>query len=179
MPAMTWKGYVLNRHLAAFGLCRGNIDHEIVAVALEHHTVFAFRRLLRHRALAHVCCYPLRLARQRVAMAAAAGCIEPEHVPLLERIVGIAGRQPLGLLALGIDHDRARPAGRAAGAAVRRGEVLHRADREARVLEIEIFAPDAEPAAKAAGAAGILNQLEALDSRRKLALDDLHRRDHG
>ena len=56
--------------------------------------------------------------------------------------------------------------------------MLHRADREARVFEIEIFAADAEAAAIAAGAAGILDQLEAQDAGRKLAFDDLDRRDH-
>src|SRR5215468_5381863 len=112
-------------------------------------------------------------------MAAAAGSIESEQVAVLERIVGIARRQALGLLRIRIDPDIAGAPGRAAGAAVRRDDVLHRADREARVGEIKIFATDAEPAAKLAGAAGIGDQLEPPDAGRKLALDDLDRRDLG
>ena len=51
--------------------------------------------------------------------------------------------------------------------------MLHRADGEARIGEIEIFAADAKPAAELAGAAGIGDQLEAGDARGKFAFDDL------
>src|SRR5690349_6572559 len=112
-------------------------------------------------------------------MAAAARRIEPEHVVGAQRIVGIACRQPLRLLRLRIDPDRAGPAGRAAGAAVRRDHVLHRADREPRVGEVEIFAANAEAAAELAGTTGIRDQLETNNPGWKLALDDLDRRDLG
>src|SRR5262249_22011778 len=81
--------------------------------------------------------------------------------------------------AVRIDPDVAGAAGLAAGAAVRRDHVLHGADREARILEIEILPADAEPAAEAAGATGVPDQLEAWEPCRELALDDLDRRDHG
>ena len=55
----------------------------------------------------------------------------------------------------------------------------HRADRNARIGEVEIFAADAEPTAKLARAAGIGDQFEAGDTRREFAFDDLDRRDLG
>ena len=115
----------------------------------------------RH-ALAHVGEHALGIARERIAVAAAARRIEPEHVARLQRIVGVAGRQALGLRRVSglIQMSPVRPVA-AAGEAVRRDDVLHRADREARVGEIEVFAADAEPAAEFAGAAGIRDQLEA------------------
>src|SRR5262249_23918037 len=133
----------------------------------------------RDIAIAHVDQHALRLAYQRIAMAAATGRIEAEDVAGLERIVGVERGQALGVLAVRIDPDVAGAAGPAAGAAVRRNDMLHRADREPRVLEVEIFAANAEPAAEAAGAARIPDQLEARQPRRELALDDLDRRDHG
>jgi hypothetical protein len=63
--------------------------------------------------------------------------------------------------------------------AERRDDVLGRADREARVREVDIFAPDAEPAAEFARAAGILDQLEFQHARREFAFDDLDRGDLG
>src|SRR5713226_3339951 len=57
--------------------------------------------------------------------------------------------------------------------------MLHRADGEARIGEIEIFAADTEPAAELARAAGVGDQLETRDAGGKLALDDLDRRDLG
>src|SRR5260370_7202008 len=57
--------------------------------------------------------------------------------------------------------------------------MLHGADREARIREIEIFAADAEPAAELARAARIHDQLEAREAGGKFALDDLDRCDLG
>src|SRR5437773_1130838 len=113
------------------------------------------------------------------AVFAAAGRVEAEDVASLERVVGIAGGQAFRGGRVRIDPDVARTAGLAAGAAVGRDDVLHRADREAGVFEIEIFTADAEPTAEFSGAAGIADQLEAREPRGKFALDDLDRRDHG
>src|SRR4051794_240343 len=110
-------------------------------------------------------------------MAAAAGRIEPEDVAGLERIIGVACGQALGVVAIRVDPDVAGAASLAAGAAVRRDHVLHRADRKARILEIEIFAADAEAAAETPGATRILDQLETNQPRRELAFNDLDRRD--
>src|SRR4051794_27159308 len=142
-------------------------------VAFEDDAIIALGHLRRDEPFPYIGEDALRFPRHRVAIAAAARRIEPEDIAFLERIVGIAGRQALGVLAVGIDPDVAGPPGIAAGAAVGRDHVFHRADRKARVLEIEIFAADAEPAAITAGTAGILDQLEAQDASRKFALDDL------
>src|SRR5215510_137785 len=158
---------------------RGLIDREAGAFAPDHDAVVTRGRPGRDVAVAHVDEHALGLARERIAVAAAAWRIEAEDITGLERIIGIACRQPLGIVAIWIDPDVACAAGLAAGAAVRWDHMFHRADREARVLEIEIFAADAEPAAEAPGAAGVLDQLETNQPRRELALDDLDRRDHG
>ena len=73
--------------------------HDGVAL-LQHDAVVALRRLRRDRSLAHIGEHALGLARERVAVAAAARRVEPEDVALLQRIVGVAGRQPLGVLAV-------------------------------------------------------------------------------
>src|SRR5437870_10778533 len=65
---------------------------------------------------------------------------------------------PYTTLFRSVDPDVAKPAGLATGAAVRRDDVLHRADRKACILEVEIFAPDAEPAAETSGTARILDR---------------------
>src|SRR6187401_1515253 len=62
---------------------------------------------------------------------------------------------------------------------MRRDRVLHRADGKACIGEIDIFAPQPKTATELSGAAGVLDQLEARQPRRELALDDLHRRDLG
>ena len=107
------------------------------------------RRLRRDIALAHVGEHALGLARERIAVAAAARRIEAEDVARLERIIGIAGRQALGVLACPglIQMSPVRPV---LPPAQPFGGItcFDRADREARILEIEIFAADAEPAAE-------------------------------
>src|SRR5262249_13932953 len=106
-------------------------------------------------------------------MPAAPRGIEPEDVAGAQGVVGVAGREALRLGGIRMDPDRARTAARAAGASVGRDDVLHGADGETCVREIEVFAADAEPAAELAGAAGIRDQLETHDAGRELALDDL------
>src|SRR5580700_1614050 len=145
----------------------------------QHHAVIARGRFRRHIAFAHIGEHALRRPRQRVAVTATAGRVEAENVALLQRVIRVACRQALGLVAARIDPDVAGPAGAAAGATVRRNDVLHRADREPRVGEIEVFAADAEPAAIKSGAAGIADELAAQHAGRKFAFDDLDRRDAG
>src|SRR5262249_10623015 len=94
-------------------------------------------------------------------------------------IVGIAGRQALGLARVRVDPDGAGAPVRAADAAVGRDEVLHGADREAGIGEVEVLAADAESTAELARPAGLRDQLEARDAGGKLAFDDLDRRDLG
>src|SRR3954452_22439470 len=141
---MTWKEYALHRHLGASCLRRRGIDGEFVAFALEHDTVVALGDVRRDKSFANIGKHALGLARERIAMAAAAWRIEPEDITRFERIVSVAGRQPLCLGALRVDPDVAGAAGIAARAAVRWNDVLHRANGEARVLQIEVFAADAE-----------------------------------
>src|SRR5262249_19211325 len=113
------------------------------------------------------------LARPWVAVAAATRRIEPEGVAGFERIVGVAGRQTLGIRSVRIDPDVAGAAGLAAGAADWRNHMFRRTDGKARIREIEIFAAATEPAAELSGAAGITDQLEPQKARREFALDDL------
>src|SRR5208282_3406426 len=148
-------------------------------VRRQHHAIVALRRLRRKISFAHVGEHLFGRPRIRIAVAAAAGRIEPENIAGLERIIGVARRQAPGLLALRIDPDVAGPARIATGSTVRRDDVLHRADRKAGVGEVEVFAPDAEAAAEPSGAAGIANKLEADDAGRKFALDDFDWRDSG
>src|SRR5580700_4519027 len=131
------------------------------SIRRQHDTVVTFGNFRRHIAFTHIGEHMLRRARQRIAVTAAAGRIETKNVALLQRIVGVARRQAFGLVAARIDPDVAGPAGAAAGATVRWNNVLHRANRESRVGEIEIFAADAESAAIKSGAAGIADELEA------------------
>src|SRR5215472_9364984 len=112
-------------------------------------------------------------------MPAAPRGVEPEHIAGTQRVIGVAGRQALGRLRVRVDPQVAGPAVAAAGAAVRGDQMLHRADREACIREIEIFAADAEPAAELARAARIHDQLETREAGGKFALDDLDRRDLG
>src|SRR3954469_13134631 len=142
-------------------------------VAFEDDAIIALGHVRRDEPFPYIGEDALRFPRHGVAIAAAARGIEPEDVAFLERVIGVAGRQALGILAVRIDPDIAGTSGIAAGAAVGRDDVLHRADRKAGVLEIEIFAADAEPSAITAGAAGILDQFETQDAGREFALDDL------
>src|SRR5687767_11672310 len=124
MPPVPMKPIVFmprtSSNLGASGLrCRG-IDHEISAIALDHNAVVALGGFRRKLPLAHVVEHALGLALQRVAVAAAARRIEPEDVALLQRIIGVAGRQALRVRTVRIDPDVAGPSGVAAGAAVRR-----------------------------------------------------------
>src|SRR2546430_334177 len=112
-------------------------------------------------------------------MPAAAGGVEPEDIARGERVIGVAGRQAFGRAAVRVDPEVAAAAVAAAGTAVRGDRMLHGADREARIGEIEIFAADAQPAAELARAARIHDQLEAREAGGKFALDDLDRRDLG
>src|SRR5580704_5967546 len=165
-------------HLLAPGRGCGSVDHPILLVWLKHDPIVALGGLPRNVSLAHIVAHALGLARERIAVAAAARRIEPKDVALAQRIIGIAGGQALGLRGAGIDPDVPGAAGMPAGAAVRRDHMLHGANGEAGVLEIEIFPPDAQAAAKPARPAGIFDQLEPREAGRKLALDDLDRRDH-
>src|SRR6516165_1785801 len=166
---------VVYLHLLAARRGRGSVDGWSPGAALKDDAILALGRLRRDIALFDVREHALWLARERIAVTAAPRRVEPEYVALAQRIVGVAGRQALGLRRAGIDPDVAGSSGAAAGAAVGRDQMLHRADGEAGILEIEIFAHDAEPAAEATGAAGILDELEAHEPRRELAFDDLDR----
>src|SRR5262245_28312400 len=112
-------------------------------------------------------------------MPAAARGVEPEDIAGTQRVVGVACGQALRRGGVRVDPEVAAAAVAAAGAAVRGDEMLHGADRKARIREIEVFAADAEPAAELARPAGIRYQLEAREAGRKFALDDLERRDLG
>src|SRR5215469_16656401 len=166
-------------HLLSARRGRGRIDRSPPPAALEDDAILALGRLRRDIALLDVVEHALRIARERIAVAAAALRVEPKYVAFAQRIIRVASRQPLGLRRTGIDPDIAGPSSAATGAAVGRNQMLHGADGKAGVLEIEIFAHDAEPAAEAAGAAGIPDQLEAQQPRGKFAFDDLDGGDHG
>src|ERR1700738_1766746 len=112
-------------------------------------------------------------------MPAAARGVEPEDIARTQRIIGVAGRQAFGRAAVRVDPQVAGAAVAAAGSAVRGDQMLHGADREARIREVEIFAVDAKPAPELARAAGIHDQLEAREAGGKFTLDDLDRRDLG
>src|ERR1700730_16005167 len=112
-------------------------------------------------------------------MPAAARGVAPEDIPRTQGVIGVAGRQAFRRSGVRVDPEVAAAAVAAAGAAVRGDQMLHGADREARIREIEIFAADAQPAAELARAARIHDQLEAREAGGKFALDDLDRRDLG
>jgi hypothetical protein len=112
-------------------------------------------------------------------MPAAARRIEPEHVAGAQRIVGVTGRQAFRCVGLGVDRDVAGASAHAADAAVWRNDVSHGPNGEAGIRKVEILAANAEPAAPLAGTAGIRDQLETGYAGRKLAFDDLDRRDLG
>src|SRR6266545_2738929 len=101
------------------------------------------------------------------------------HVPRPQRIVRVAGRQALGRWGARVDPDLTGTPIAAAGTAVRRNHMLHGADGEARVREIEIFAANAQSAAELTRAAGVGDELEADESGGKFALYDFDRRDLG
>src|SRR5579862_2802600 len=148
-------------------------------IGREHHAVVAFRYLRRNKTLAHVGEYTLGGPRERITVTAASGRIEAENIARMQRIIGVAGRQTLRPIGLGIDPDIAGTTVAAALHAVRRNDVLHRTDGKARLSEIEIFTAHAEPAAKLSRAAGIANKLEAYETRGKFAFDDFDRCDLG
>src|SRR5262249_29462257 len=112
-------------------------------------------------------------------MPAAARGVEPEDIAGTQRVVGVARGQALRRGGVRVDPEVAGPAVAAAGAAVRGDQMLHGADREARIREIEVFAADAEPAAELTRPARVRYQFEAREAGRKFALDDLDRRDLG
>src|SRR5262249_60768867 len=112
-------------------------------------------------------------------MPAAARGVEPEDIARTERVIGVAGRQAFGRAAVRVDPEVAAAAVAAAGAAVRGDQMLHGADREARIREIEIFAADAEPAAELARAARIHDHLEAREAGGELPPQYLAPRDPG
>src|SRR2546429_4130984 len=64
------------------------IDHPCAAFPPEHHTIIARGGFRRDISFTHVGKHALRLARERLAVAAAARGIEAEDVASLERIVG-------------------------------------------------------------------------------------------
>src|SRR5262249_18444039 len=110
-------------------------------------------------------------------MPAATRGVEPEDIARTQRVIGVARRQAFRRGGVRVDPEVTAAAAAAAGAAVRRDQMFHGADREARIREIEVFAADAEPAAELARAAGIRDQLEAREAGGKIALDDLDPRD--
>src|SRR5258708_38481366 len=94
-------------------------------------------------------------------MPAAARGVEPEDIARTERVIGVAGRQAFGRAAVRVDPEDAAAAVAAAGAAVRGDQMLHGADREARIRGIGIFAAGGEPAPGLARAARISDQRAA------------------
>src|SRR5258708_14167503 len=110
-------------------------------------------------------------------MPAAARGVEPEDIARTERVIGVAGRQAFGRAAVRVDPEVAAAAVAAAGAAVRGDQMLHGADREARIREIEIFAADAEPAAELPRAAPIHDQLGPAEAGGTIAPRHLRPRD--
>src|SRR5579862_7998928 len=105
-------------------------------IGREHHAVVAFRYLRRNKTLAHVGEYTLGGPRERITVTAASGRIEAENIARMQRIIGVAGRQTLRPIGLGIDPDIAGTTVAAALHAVRRNDVLHRTDGKARLSEI-------------------------------------------
>src|SRR5215468_6670573 len=100
-------------------------------------------------------------------MSAAARGVEPEDIAGTQRVIGVARGQAFRRGSVRVDPEVAAAAVAASGAAVRGDQMLHGADREARIREIEVFAADAEPAAELARPAGIHDQLEAREASRK------------
>src|ERR1700735_3107920 len=80
---------------------RRRIDR--AAVRRQHHAVVALGRFRRYITLANVGEYTLGRPLERIAVIAAARCVEAEDVVFFERIVGVARRQPLGLVVVRID----------------------------------------------------------------------------
>src|SRR5262249_21653810 len=109
-------------------------------------------------------------------MPAAARGVEPEDIAGTQRVIGVAGGQALRRRGVRVDPEVAAAAVAAAGAAIRGDQMLHGADREARIREIEVFAADAEPAAELTRPARVRYQFEAREAGRKFALHDLDRR---
>src|SRR3984957_8495705 len=172
-PIMPVRFTVWSILLAPLSCRRRRIDGAFIR--RQRHAVIALGRFRRYITFAHIGKHALGRPRQRIAVTAAAGRIEAKNVALFERIIGVARRQALGLVAARIDPDVAGPAGAAAGAAVRWNDVLHGADREPCVGEIEIFAANAEPAAIKSGTAGIADELEAHHGGVKFPFDYLDR----
>src|SRR5262249_19145634 len=170
---------VLHAGLDALVRRRRHTEEPCASGRLENHAVVALRRLFRHHAFAHVGQHAFWIARERIAMSAAAWGVQPEEVAGPQWIIGVARGQALRRRGVRVDPDIAGAAAAAAGAAARRNRMPHRADRKARIGEVEVFAADAEPTAKLARAAGIGDQFEAGDTRWEFAFDDLDRRDLG
>src|SRR5262249_60801689 len=101
-------------------------------------------------------------------MPAAARGVEPEDIAGTQRVVGVARGQALRRGGVRVDPEVAGPAVAAAGAAVRGDQMLHGADREARIREIEVFAADAEPAAGLTRPARVRYQFEARGAGREV-----------
>src|SRR5262249_16360562 len=108
-------------------------ERPCLAGGREPHAVGLLRRRRRNDTLPHIGEHALRVAGKRIAVSAAAGRVQPENVARLQRIVGIARRQAPGLGGVGIDPDIAAAAGVPAGAAVRRGPIVPRADGKTRL----------------------------------------------
>src|SRR5262249_60209540 len=89
----------------------------------------------------------LRVARERIAVSAAAWGVEPEDIAGTQRVVGVACGQALRRGGVRVDPEVAAAAVAAAGAAVRGDEMLHGADRKACISESEVVAADAGSAA--------------------------------
>src|SRR5262249_57784079 len=103
-------------------------------------------------------------------MPAATRGVEPEDIARTQRVIGVARRQAFRRGGVRVDPEVAAAAAVAAGAAVRRDQMFHGADREARIREIEVFAADAAPAAELARPPRIRDQLEARDARGGVAV---------
>src|SRR5262249_57054983 len=112
-------------------------------------------------------------------MPAAARGVEPENIARTQGVIGVARRQTLRRGGVGVDPEVAAAAVAAAGAAVWGDQMLHGADREACIREIEVFAADAEPAAELARPARIRDQLEAREAGGEFRLDGFDRRQLG
>src|SRR6266702_4627400 len=91
--AVRFTSAILNSRLSLVSLqcCaprvgRGLIDGEARALAPDHYAVVVLGCFRRDVAVTHVDQHALRLARERIAVAAAAGRVEAEDVAGLERI---------------------------------------------------------------------------------------------
>src|SRR4029077_9073634 len=140
----------------------------------QHNAVIIARRGKRHFALDHVAQDQIRLARERVAPAAAAG---GEHAHDLTGQHRFAIDQPAEVARRTFDIDRQaerKPSLAAVHAVAAEPHAIGRDDGPA-VHQRAVMLFVAEPAAPRAGAAGIRAQRELLDQQRKSRLGEFGR----